>query len=308
LNLKNNYQKATQGLGVLRGELEGQRKLVLRQDTNAKAQQAQLQASRDETNGLRTLLTSTTSSLAALQGKLDTFSGTVTDKFVQIQPRLDSLTTSLHALSSNTSSFRSDTGTKLTRLAEASRRNTQTANDLRRELGQTDRQNMVAVRDIVAKLDTSLRAELDSRAEEAGQHEARALGALAALEKAVDRMGGRVEGNSKAITNLGTANTKASTNLDMIKKEIQESVSFLTGEMAKNVTETVVEIEATTSRVRRSNALLSAEVNKLRSHAQRSVDASSGVQVNVLRLEGELVAAWSTFNPLLHCVHPARLA
>jgi len=70
LNVKNNFQKLQQQLVGLRAEQEGQRKLLQRQEGVVKAQQAVLQDNKEETNGLRNLLSSTSSALAALQGRV----------------------------------------------------------------------------------------------------------------------------------------------------------------------------------------------------------------------------------------------
>lgn len=156
---------------------------------------------------------------------------------------------------------------------------------------QTDRQNMVAVQEIVTKLDAGLRGELAKVESLTREVEDQAVGAVATVTAAVDGLDSRLEENAKAIANLSAHSSEARSNLDNIRTEIQQSVSFLTGEMEKNITMKVTELEAANSRVERSLASqygqLSAEVNKLRSHTQRSVDASSGVQQDVARLEGE---------------------
>merc|ERR550532_1315954 len=70
LNVKNNFQKLQQQLVGVRAEQEGQRKLIQRQEGVVKAQQAVLQDTKEETNSLRNLLSSTSSALAALQGRV----------------------------------------------------------------------------------------------------------------------------------------------------------------------------------------------------------------------------------------------
>ena len=293
MNLKNNYQKATQQLVGLRAEQEGQRKLLQRQEGFVKALQAKLQDSKEEAASMRTQLSSTSSSLSSLQGNVDTLSGGVADRLGLIQPRLDTLASSLNALSSNTSAFHTTTSAQLASLVEASRQQAGEATTLRQDMEQTDRDNMVAVRDIVTKLDTRLRSDLTKRKAETEKVERR-------VQEVVSALGGRVKANSDTVAELRAASSDAHTNLGMIKQEIEQSVSFLTGEMAKNVTvkveELEAEIEANTGRVQRSinslsikSSLISAEMNKLRSHAQRSVDASSGVKVNLDRLEGKSI-------------------
>ena len=286
LNVKNNFQKLQQQLVGLRAEQEGQRKLIQRQEGVVKAQQAVLQDTKEETNSLRNLLSSTSSALAALQGKLLSLSGTLGDRLDLLEPGFASLTSEMHDLTSNSSSFRVEASGRLLAFEEASRLQAEATRQLREDLGQADRQNMVAVRDILTKLDSKLQGEVDSQQEETRKVERRVLEAVSSLNN-------RVEGNSITISSLTGDLKEAGTNLSMIKQEIEKSVSYLTTSMERNVTQTMAELEAVTSKVENNVASLTSrsselsnEMNKLRSHAQRSVDASSGVKVNLGRLEG----------------------
>ena len=295
LNVKNNFQKLQQQLVGLRAEQEGQRKLIQRQEGVVKAQQAVLQDTKEETSSLRNLLSSTSSALAALQGKLSSLSGTLGDRLNLLEPGFASLTSEMHDLTSNTSSFRTEASGRMLAFEEASRLQAEATRQLREDLGRADRQNMVAVRDIVTKLDSKLQGEVDSQQEETRKVERRVLEAVSSLNN-------RVEGNSITITSITDDLRGTRTNLSMIKQEIEKSVSYLTSSMERNVTQTMAELEAVTSKVENSvasltskSSQLSNEMNKLRSHAQRSVGASSGVKVNLGRLEGNRL-----FN-LLHC-------
>ena len=295
LNVKNNFQKLQQQLVGLRAEQEGQRKLIQRQEGVVKAQQAVLQDTKEETSSLRNLLSSTSSALAALQGKLSSLSGTLGDRLNLLEPGFASLTSEMHDLTSNTSSFRTEASGRMLAFEEASRLQAEATRQLREDLGRADRQNMVAVRDIVTKLDSKLQGEVDSQQEETRKVERRVLEAVSSLNN-------RVEGNSITITSITDDLRGTRTNLSMIKQEIEKSVSYLTSSMERNVTQTMAELEAVTSKVENrvasltsKSSQLSNEMNKLRSHAQRSVDASSGVKVNLGRLEGNRLFY------LLHC-------
>jgi len=292
LNVKNNFQKLQQQLVGLRAEQEGQRKLLQRQEGVVKAQQAVLQDNKEETNGLRNLLSSTSSALAALQGKLSSLSSTLGDRLDLLEPGVASLTSEMHDLTSNTTSFRTGTSGRLLAFEEASRLQAEAIGQVREDLGK----NMVAVRDIVTKLDGKLQGEVDSQKQETRKVERRVLEAVSSLNN-------RVEGNSVTIVTLNGDLKEAATKLSMIKQEIENSVSYLTTSMERNVTATMAELEAATSKVEDNvaslaskSSQLSNEMNKLRSHAQRSVDTSSGVKVNLGRLEGRVaeVAASAT--------------
>merc|ERR1719347_2135367 len=81
----------------------------------------------------------------------------------------------------------------------------------------------------------------------------------------------------------------------MIKSEIKQSVSFLTGEMERNVIRTVKQLEEVKYKVEQGldtlaskSSYLTTELNKLKSHTQRSVDESSGVSLKIVTMEGKL--------------------
>ena len=299
--MKNNFQKLQQQLVGLRAEQEGQRKLLQRQEGVVKAQQAVLQDNKEETNGLRNLLSSTSSALAALQGKLSSLSSTLGDRLDLLEPGVASLTSEMHDLTSNTTSFRTGTSGRLLAFEEASRLQAEAIGQVREDLGK----NMVAVRDIVTKLDGKLQGEVDSQKQETRKVERRVLEAVSSLNN-------RVEGNSVTIVTLNGDLKEAATKLSMIKQEIENSVSYLTTAMERNVTATMAELEAVTSKVEDSvasltskSSQLSNEMNKLRSHAQRSVDTSSGVKVNLGRLEGKWPGIF--FPHLDFCIiHPLK--
>ena len=296
--MKNNFQKLQQQLVGLRAEQEGQRKLLQRQEGVVKAQQAVLQDNKEETNGLRNLLSSTSSALAALQGKLSSLSSTLGDRLDLLEPGVASLTSEMHDLTSNTSSFRTGTSGRLLAFEEASRLQAEAIGQVREDLGK----NMVAVRDIVTKLDGKLQGEVDSQKQETRKVERRVLEAVSSLNN-------RVEGNSVTIVTLNGDLKEAATKLSMIKQEIENSVSYLTTSMERNVTATMAELEAATSKVEDSvasltskSSQLSNEMNKLRSHAQRSVDTSSGVKVNLGRLEGKWPGIFSRILTFVLCI------
>merc|ERR1711892_63677 len=103
MNLKNIYQKSSDQFDDLKKENIELKTLMQQHGAVIKTQQEQIQNNKNEINSLKT----------------DTFSVTVTDKFVEIQPILQNLSVSVHDLSKNTSSFQSSTSKKVNELAQA---------------------------------------------------------------------------------------------------------------------------------------------------------------------------------------------
>ena len=133
----------------------------------------------------------------------------------------------------------------------------------------------------------------------------------------------KVDEDRVNINDLRSFQSDVRTNLDLIKDEINRSVDVLTSAMEKNVTDSIDDVEREIRRLEERSTSLSSnlvkvtgnidnltqksdkvltELNKLKSHTQRSVDTSAGLRSNMLRVEGKMNAMFF-LHSLLSCCH-----
>merc|ERR1719492_87941 len=102
-----NFRSLLQKLGEQLRKVEKENKdlkiAFQSQTTVMKSQQDRIENNNALADSLKSQLSQAESKLTALQGKSESFSETVTDKFLELQPVLRNITRSMHDFSKNTS-------------------------------------------------------------------------------------------------------------------------------------------------------------------------------------------------------------
>jgi len=313
MNLKNIYQKSSEQFDELKKENIELKTLIQQHETVLKTQQEKIQNNNNEINSLKTELSSTSASLTSLQGKTETFSMTVTDKFVEIQPILQNLSVSVHDLSKNTSSFQSSLSQKVNEMAQTVTNNdikhTQISKDIKNELSQKDRENMEVLKEVASNLEKSIRSDIKKWERTTQNLKTQTLSSVSTLNVEVESLGKKMAEHRNAIELFDQFKSEARNNLDMIKLEINKSVDVLSRALDKNVSDTFEQVTREVKKLEDkseyvSDSLLHVtkdverlntqstknfnEINKLKTGTQRSVDASSGLRLNLSKMEGKL--------------------
>jgi len=276
-------------------------------------QKEQIANNKKEITSLTTKISSTSASLSSLRGKTETFSVTVTDKFVEIQPILQNLSVTVLDLSQNSSSFQSSTSQRVNEMAK-----TLTNNDIKQsksikkmnsDLSQKDTENKKSLIDITSKLEKSLRTDIIKWEKNTQNLKTQTLSSVSTLNVDVQSLGKKIDETRNNVEALNNFKSEVRDNLDMIKLEINKSVDVLTKAIDKNVNESLLNVTRDVKNLDDksetvSNSLVSVtknidnlnsqtskvfnELNRLKSHTQRSVDASSGLRLNLSKMEGKL--------------------
>ena len=312
MNLKNVYQKLSDEFGELRKENIEVKTRLQQHGEYIKKQQEQIQNNKKDINSLKTDLSSTSAKLTSLQGKTDTFSNSVTDKFVEIQPILQNLSVSVHDLSKNTSSFQSSTTLKVVEIGQLVTNNdiksSQFTKDMKKAYSQKDTENQEWLKDITSKLEKSLRVDISKWERTTQNLKTQTLSSVSALNMEVESMWKNIDENRNDIDLLTNFKSEVKNNLDRIKLEITNSVDVITQAIDNNVTESLLHVTQDVKKLEEksetvSDSLLHVtkdvreltsqsskafnEIIRLKTHTQRSVDASSGLQLNFSKMEGK---------------------
>ena len=248
-----------------------------------------------------------------ISGKTESFTGTVTDKFRELQPVLQNITKSMHDFSKNTSKLQADSTQSASSLEAKIKRidliQKQATKEIRTELTEKHKDNMAQCRDMTEKLEKKLLENISKLDISDGNLERQTKAAITALTAGLDKLNIKVEEEGSKIRNLRNFQSDVRTNLDMIRTEINRSVDVLTEAMENNVTESLKSVEGEVRKLEERSTSLSSslvevsgkyeslslqsdsvlsELNKLKSHTQRSVDTSAGLRSNLLNMEGKL--------------------
>ena len=132
-----------------------------------------------------------------------------------------------------------------------------------------------------------------------------------------------MNGNLNSIDSLKNFQSEARNNLNKIKLEINKSVDVLTRAFDKNVTESLKYVTRDVKKLEEQSASVAdsllhvtkdvdeltsqsskvfIELSKLKTGTQRSVDASSGLRLNLSRMEGEFLTSTKIKLQLLYIV------
>ena len=252
------------------------------------------------------------SSNMCISGKTESFTGTVTDKFRELQPVLQNITKTMHDFSKNTSRLQADSTQSASSLEKMIKNidliHKQSTQEIRNDLTQKHSDNMAQCRDLTDKLEKKLLENISKLDTSDLNLERQTKAAITALTTGMDKLNLRVEEEGSKIRNLRNFQSDVRTNLDMIRSEINRSVDVLTEAMEKNVTESLKGVEGEVRKLEERSTSLSSsllrvsgkydslslqsdnvlsELNKLKSHTQRSVDTSAGLRSNLLNMEGK---------------------
>ena len=247
-----------------------------------------------------------------ISGKTESFTGTVTDKFRELQPVLQNITKTMHDFSKNTSKLQADSLQSVSALEKMINSidlvHKQSTQEIRNDLTQRHNDNMAECRDMTDKLEKKLLENISKLDISDGNLERQTKAAISALTTGLDQLNSKVEEEGSKIRNLRNFQSDVRTNLDMIRNEINRSVDVLTEAMEKNVTESLRSVEGEVRKLEERSTSLSSsllqvsgkydslslqsdsvlsELNKLKSHTQRSVDTSAGLRSNLLNMEGK---------------------
>ena len=246
-----------------------------------------------------------------ISGKTESFSGTVTDKFLELQPVLQNITKTMHDFSKNASKLQADSLQSASalekRIASMDLTQKQATRQMRNDLTEKQKDNLAECRGLTDRLEKKLLENISQLQISDGNLEGQTKAAITALTDGLDKLSIKVEEEGGKIRSLRNFQSDVRTNLDMIRSEINRSVDVLTEAMERNVTESLRGVEGEVRKLEERSTSLSSslqqvtgqydslalqsdsvlsELNKLRSHTQRSVDTSAGLRSNLLNMEG----------------------
>ena len=244
---------------------------------------------------------------------------TVTDKFLELQPVLQNITKSMHDFSKNASKLQADSLASARSLEEKIASmdilHRQATAQIRTDLGEKHRDSAEKCREMTDSLEKKLLENI-GKIDDNLEKETKA--GLSTLTASLNKLKIKVDEDGNKIRNLRNFQADVRTNLDMIRTEINRSVDVLTKAMEKNVTDSLEAVEGEVRKLEaRSTSLSSsvvevagkfsslsqksdsvlAELNKLKSHTQRSVDTSAGLRSNLVQVEGR---RWRYLNINIH--------
>ena len=250
---------------------------------------------------LKEELAATTARLGSLQGKAETFSVTVTDKFLEIQPILQNMSRHLHQLSKNSSLFQSSTAQALLDLEQTVSTQEQQQSQVTTSLGRQLTRQTEQLDQQAKQISRALLAETEKLQKSNQKLKTQTLSAISTLNVGIETVENKIDEDRANLATLNNFKSDVKENLDKIKLEINKSVDVLTRAMDKNVTESLAGVKSRVSRLEEEQGgvgdrvtvlagqttALQTDLAKLQRHTQRSVDTSAGIRANLIALEGE---------------------
>ena len=170
---------------------------------------------------------------------------------------------------------------------------------------------MQVLKEVTTDLENSMRIDINKLERATQNLKTQTLSSVSTLNVEVESLGMKMKDNKNAIEALSNFKSEAKNNLDMIKLEINKSVGVLTRALDKNVTQSLEHVTRDVRKLEEQSDLVSdsltrvtksveelsnksskvfTELNKLKTGTQRSVDASSGLRINLSKVEGK----WET--------------
>ena len=230
---------------------------------------------------------------------------TVTDKFLELQPVLQNITKSLHDFSKNASKLEADSiksvGSLEKKIASMDLLHQQATNQIRNDLTQRHKDSASKCKEMTENLEKKLLENISLLDNSDDNLERETKASLTTLTTNFNKLKMKVDEDSNKIRTLRNFQADVRTNLDMIRTEINRSVDVLTEAVEKNVTESLGTVEGEVRKLEKRSTSLSTslvslsqksdklvtELNKLKSHTQRSVDTSAGLRSNMVTMEGK---------------------
>ena len=184
-----------------------------------------------------------TSVIIGISGKTETFSVTVTDKFLQLQPIMQNITKNINDLSKNTSKQESDhmeSVEKLEKMMTAmDQLHKKESVDMRNDMTQKHKQNVEKCQFITNNLEKKVLDNLEKLNGKDQRLEIETKDAISSLNTGLKSLSRKLDEDRSNIGSLQTFQNDVKTNLDLIKDEINRSVDVLTSAMERNVTESI---------------------------------------------------------------------
>ena len=184
-----------------------------------------------------------TSVIIGISGKTETFSVTVTDKFLQLQPIMQNITKNINDLSKNTSKQESDhmeSVEKLEKMMTAmDQLHKKESVDMRNDMTQKHKQNVEKCQFITNNLEKKVLDNLEKLNGKDQRLEIETKDAISSLNTGLKSLSRKLDEDRSNIGSLQTFQKDVKTNLDLIKDEINRSVDVLTSAMERNVTESI---------------------------------------------------------------------
>ena len=188
-----------------------------------------------------------TSVMIGISGKTETFSVTVTDKFLQLQPIMQNMTKNLNDLSKNTSKQESEHLEAVEKLEKMITSNDllhkQATVEMKNDLTQKHKQNVEKCKFITNNLEKKVLDNLEKLNGKDQRLEIETKDAITSLNTGLKSLSRKLDEDRSNIGTLQNFQTEVKTNLDLIKNEINRSVDVLTSALERNVTESIDNVQ-----------------------------------------------------------------
>ena len=188
-----------------------------------------------------------TSVMIGISGKTETFSVTVTDKFLQLQPIMQNMTKNLNDLSKNTSKQESEHLEAVEKLEKMITSNDllhkQATVEMKNDLTQKHQQNVEKCKFITNNLEKKVLDNLEKLNGKDQRLEIETKDAITSLNTGLKSLSRKLDEDRSNIGTLQNFQTEVKTNLDLIKNEINRSVDVLTSALERNVTESIDNVQ-----------------------------------------------------------------
>ena len=179
----------------------------------------------------------------SVAGKTKTFSSTVTDKFLQLQPIMRNLTRGLQEVADNSSAAETQNLAAVARLEKLvgglEVLHQQATRELRADLNQKHKLSKEQCTLITDKLERKVLDNLEKLDGKDKRLETETKDAISSLNVGLKSLTRKMDEDRDKLDTMKSFQSDVKTNLDLIKNEINRSVDVLTTAMEKNVTESI---------------------------------------------------------------------
>ena len=179
----------------------------------------------------------------SVAGKTETFSSTVTDKFLQLQPIMRNLTRGLQEVADNSSAADTQNLAAVARLEKLvgglEVLHQQATRELRADLNQKHKLSKEQCTLITDKLERKVLDNLEKLDGKDKRLETETKDAISSLNVGLKSLTRKMDEDRDKLDTMKSFQSDVKTNLDLIKNEINRSVDVLTTALEKNVTESI---------------------------------------------------------------------
>ena len=180
---------------------------------------------------------------SCVAGKTETFSSTVTDKFLQLQPIMRNLTAGLQEVAANSSAAETQNLAAVAKLEKLvgglEVLHQQATRELRADLNQKHKLSSEQCTLITDKLERKVLDNLEKLDGKDKRLETETKDAISSLKVGLKSLTRKMDEDRDRLDTMKNFQSDVKTNLDLIKNEINRSVDVLTTAMEKNVTESI---------------------------------------------------------------------